>query len=283
MSAPFEIHQYPFDQQLEYTLLDQQTDFLTWPIVYFLKDRKLKEAYVGETTDMISRLKTHLKHPRKQKLSSVSLVKSELFNKSATLDIESNLIRYIAADGEFDLQNANLGISNHQYYQQKEVYWHLFRDVWDELRAMGIARHSLEYIDNSDLFKYSPYKSLSREQLQGLRTILNCLLDERAKVSLIHGGAGTGKSILAIFLFKLLKTDLSDFNRADFDGDDEELFALVQRVRDRYGSLEMALVIPMASFRKTISKVFKNIQGLSAQMVIGPAEVANKRYACITA
>jgi len=278
MSAPFQIHQYPFDDQLEFTLLDQQVDYLYWPIVYFLKDWKLKEAYVGETTDMLSRLKTHLKHPRKQKLASVSLVRSELFNKSATLDMEALLIRYIAADGEFNLQNGNLGISNHQYYQQNEVYRNLFRDVWDELRAMGIARHSLHHIDNSDLFKYSPYKSLSREQMQGLKTILFCLLDDDAKVSLIHGGAGTGKSILAIFLFKLLKTDLSDFNRADFDEDDEEMFRLVEQVRRKYGHLEMALVIPMASFRKTISKVFKNIQGLSSSMVIGPAEVANKRY-----
>ncbi|WP_400260908.1 DNA/RNA helicase domain-containing protein [Sphingobacterium sp. SG20118] len=276
MAKPFQIIPYPFDSQLELTLLQQQRDYLSWPIVYFLQDKK--EAYVGETTDMVTRMKAHLKTVRKQQLHSVSLIRSELFNKSATLDIESNLIRYIAADGQFDLQNGNLGISNHKFYQQKEVYWELFRDIWTELRAMGIARHSLEHIDNSDLFKYSPYKSLSREQTNGLKTILRCLLDDRARVSLIHGGAGTGKSILAIFLFKLLKTDLQDFNKADFDESDEELFQLVEDVRQKYGDLEMALVIPMQSFRKTISKVFKNIKGLSPKMVIGPAEVAKKKY-----
>ncbi|AIM37589.1 hypothetical protein KO02_13505 [Sphingobacterium sp. ML3W] len=276
MVKPFQIIPYPFDSQLELTLLQQQRDFLSWPIVYFLQDKK--EAYVGETTDMVTRMKAHLKTARKQQLHSVSVIRSELFNKSATLDIESNLIRYIAADGQFDLQNGNLGISNHKFYQQKEVYWELFRDIWTELRKMGIARHSLEHIDNSDLFKYSPYKSLSREQTNGLKTILRCLLDDRARVSLIHGGAGTGKSILAIFLFKLLKTDLQDFNKADFDESDEELFQLVEDVRQKYGDLEMALVIPMQSFRKTISKVFKNIKGLSPKMVIGPAEVAKKKY-----
>lgn len=194
------------------------------------------------------------------------------------MDVESNLIRYIAADGQYVLQNGNLGIADHKYYQQKEVYQVLFRDIWDELRSMGIARHSLEHIDNTDLFKYSPYKSLSKEQVTGLKIILNCLLDENAKVSLIEGGAGTGKSILAIFLFKLLKTDLHDFNHLDFDEDDQELFFLVKEVKAKYGDLNMALVIPMASFRNTISDVFKNIKGLTRKMVIGPSEMVKQKY-----
>lgn len=276
MPKQFQIVPYTFDSDLTYNLQDQQRDYLSWPVVYFLQNQK--EAYVGETTDMVTRMKAHLKTEKKQDLKTVSLILSDLFNKSATLDIESNLIRYIAADGQYNLLNGNLGISDHQFYQQKEVYWELFRDIWSELRAMGIARHSLEHIDNSDLFKYSPYKSLSREQTHGLKTILHCLLDDQAKVSLIHGGAGTGKSILAIFLFKLLKTDLKDFNHADLDEADEELFHLVEAVRHKYGQLEMGLVIPMQSFRKTISKVFKNIKGLSPKMVIGPAEVAKKKY-----
>ncbi|WP_312364877.1 DNA/RNA helicase domain-containing protein [Sphingobacterium sp.] len=276
MPKQFQIIPYPFDSQLEFTLAHQQRDYLSWPIVYFLQNTQ--EAYVGETTDMVTRMKAHLKTENKQQLKSVSLILSDLFNKSATLDLESNLIRYIAADGQFDLLNGNLGLSDHKFYQQKEIYWELFRDIWSELRTLGIARHSLEYIDNSDLFKYSPYKTLSREQTNGLKMILNCLLDDQAKVSLIHGGAGTGKSILAIFLFKLLKTDLKDFNRADFDESDEELFELVEAVRHKYGQLDIGLVIPMQSFRKTISKVFKNIKGLSPKMVIGPAEVAKRKY-----
>lgn len=274
----FTIKQYSFDTDLESTILENHREFLNWPLVYFLEEEKSKEAYVGETTDVLTRLKAHSKSERKKNLSSVNLILSEIFNKSATLDVESNLIRYIAADGIYSLQNGNLGISNHQYYQQKETYWELFKDIWGELRSMGIARHSLDYIDNSDLFKYSPYKSLSKEQINGLKTILICLLDEQAKVSFIQGGAGTGKSILAIFLFKLLKTDLNDFNYSDFDEEDEELFRLLENVKAKYGDLNMALVIPMASFRKTISNVFKNIKGLSQKMVIGPSEITRQKY-----
>lgn len=278
MSNAFSIYQYEFNSKIESELIQSNHDFLTWPVVYFLNDNKTHSAYVGETTDVISRLKTHSKSDKKKNLSSVYLILSELFNKSATLDLEAYLIRYISADGKYVLLNENLGISNHRYYQQKEIYWEVFKDIWNELRSLGIARHSLEHIDNSDLFKYSPYKSLSREQIDGLKMLLNCLLDDKAKSCLIQGGAGTGKSILAIFLFKLLKTDLEDFNYSDFEEEDQELFQLLEEVKKKYRNITMALVIPMASFRKTISTVFKNIKGLSTNMVIGPSDLAKKNY-----
>lgn len=274
----FSINHYNFDVDLEQQIIVNHRDYLSWPLVYFLNDETSKDAYVGETTDVLNRMKAHSKTEKKKDLSSVNLILSDYFNKSATLDLEANLIRYIAADGQFNLQNGNLGIANHHYFQQKEIYWELFKNIWDELKSMGIARHSLEHIDNSDLFKYSPYKSLSKEQINSLKLILNCLLDKNAKVSLIQGGAGTGKSILAIFLFKLLKTNLENFNFSDFEEDDDELFKLLKKVKDHYGEINMALVIPMASFRKTISKVFKNIQGLSPKMVIGPSELAKQKY-----
>ncbi|MGA9212069.1 DNA/RNA helicase domain-containing protein, partial [Kaistella sp.] len=59
---------------------------------------------------------------------------------------------------------------------------------------------------------------------------------------------------------------------------DEELFKLLENVKTKYGDLNMALVIPMASFRKTISNVFKNIKGLSHKMVIGPSEITKQKY-----
>jgi DUF2075 family protein/predicted GIY-YIG superfamily endonuclease len=278
MQKDFSIYHYDFNSNIETELIENHRDFLSWPIVYFLNNNKSQEAYVGETTDVIKRLNAHSKNDQKQKNTKVHLVLSGLFNKSAALDLESYLIRYISADGIYTLQNANLGIANHRYYQQKEIYWNIFKDIWSELRGLGIARHSLEHIDNSDLFKYSPYKSLSAEQISGLKMILTCLLDDKTKTSLIQGGAGTGKSILAIFIFKLLKTNLDDFNFSDFEEEDEELFKLVNKVKLKYTKMTMALVIPMSSFRKTISKVFKNIKGLSSDMVIGPSDLAKKKY-----
>src|SRR5690606_31491999 len=80
------------------------------------------------------------------------------------------------------------------------------------------------------------------------------------------------------FLFKLLLTDLSDFNYADLDDDDLEIFEKVRQIKDRYRDLKMALVIPMSSFRATIANVFRKVKGLSHKMVIGPSELVGNHY-----
>lgn len=249
-----------------------------WPIVYLLNDENVKEAYVGETTDAINRLKTHLKNNKKNKLKTFRIISSSSFNKSATLDIESLLIKYISGDGQYKLLNGNLGIANHNYYQKKEVYWDVFKDVWNGLRKDGIARHSLSHIDNSDLFKYSPYKSLTEEQKNGLYLIIDNLLDNNIHNTIIEGGAGTGKTILAIFLFKLLNSDNSDFNFRDFGNDEIELKFKIEKLKEKFPNPKMALVVPMSSLRKTLQKVFKNVKGLKASMVIGPAQLAKSHY-----
>src|ERR1700742_372854 len=116
-----------------------------WPIVYILSDGTIKEAYVGETTDTYSRMSAHLKSNSKRTLSTVHLISSEKFNKPATLDIESNLIKYISGDGQYRLLNGNIGLANHNYFQKREVYWNIFKDVWNKLRQEGITKHSIEH------------------------------------------------------------------------------------------------------------------------------------------
>lgn len=249
-----------------------------WPLVYILSDGDTKTAYVGETTDAYSRMGTHLKHKTKSKLTSVHLITSEKFNKSATLDIESNLIKYMSGDNKFTLLNGNLGLANHNYYQKKEVYWDIFNTIWNRLRAEGISKHSIEHIDNSDLFKYSPYKSLTKEQSQGLFQILQSLATGKYDNTIVEGGAGTGKTILAIFLFKILSSQLEDFSFKEFGAQENTYLDLVNQIKKVLPNPKMALVVPMSSFRTTLKKVFKNIKGLSASMVIGPAQVSKEKY-----
>jgi hypothetical protein len=249
-----------------------------WPIVYLLSDDLIKEAYVGETTDATSRLKTHLKNNKKNKLTTFRLISSQKFNKSATLDIESLLIKYLSGDGEYKLLNGNLGIANHNYYQKNEIYWDVFKNIWDGLRQVGVAKHSLKHIDNSDLFKYSPYKSLTEEQKKGLYLVIDNLLNDDIHNSIIEGGAGTGKTILAIFLFKLLNSENIDFNFRDFGDDEIELKYKIDKLKQKYPNPKMALVVPMSSLRNTLKKVFKNVKGLRANMVIGPAELARSHF-----
>ena len=273
-----EIQRFDFNQALFDHFQNQHYVKDFWPIVYVLSDGEVKEAYVGETTDAWARMNAHLKHQGKSKLTAVHLIYSDKFNKSATLDIESNLIKYLAGDGQYRLMNANVGLANHNYYQKRTVYWDIFNNIWNGLRAQGIVRHSISHIDNSDLFKYSPYKNLSPEQRHGLLLILKNLLNANIKTSVIEGGAGTGKTILAVFLFKILNTTLDDFNFQEFEEDEFEFVDLIKEVKERFPSPKMALVVPMVSFRNTLIKVFKNIKGLSQKMVIGPAEVVKTNY-----
>lgn len=273
-----EVNRFPFSAE---ALTEIEADAYAannWPLVYILSDGSTRRAYVGETTDTITRLGTHLKHPQKQSLTTVHLVSSERFNKSATLDIESSLIKYMSADGHFNLLNGNLGLSDHNYYQRDELYSRIFRETWDRLRRHGIAERSLEVIDNSDVFKYSPYKSLSADQQQGLIQIMRSLVDPGLKNIVVQGGAGTGKSVLATFLFKLIHSDLEELDLREFSEKEKELRELLRQLKQRRPRPSMALVVPMNSFRSTLKKAFRNVAGLHPNMVISPSELTKQRY-----
>jgi DUF2075 family protein len=249
-----------------------------WPIVYILNNNGVSQAYIGETIDTNSRIFTHLQSPSKSHLQEAHLISSKKFNKSVTLDIESNLIKYLHADGKYKLLNGNLGLVNHSYYQRDELYWDMFKNIWNGLISKGLAQHSLEHISNSDLFKYSPYKTLSTDQRKNLMLIIDALLSENKKSVLVEGGAGTGKTILAIFLFKLMLASNEDFNYREF-GEDEKVFVeKVKQLKLKFPNPKMGLVIAMGSFRKTIKKVFRNINGLNPSLVIGPSDLEYESY-----
>ena len=278
MSYSLQIQHQEFNNQLSDKIKLNKFISDLWPLVYILSDDLNREAYIGETTDAVSRMLAHLKNDKKRRLSVVHLITSEVFNKSATLDIESNLIRYFSGDGLFTLINGNLGIANHTYYQKNEIYWNLFKDLWKRLQKEGLAKNSLEFIDNSDLFKYSPFKALTGEQMESIILVMKSLLDKDKNTIVIEGGAGTGKTILATYLFKLLNSDLDVFTFREFGDKTLEILELAENLKNKYPNPQMGLVIPMSSFRQTIKKVFSNVKGLNAKMVIGPAEVTDKSY-----
>jgi len=76
----------------------------------------------------------------------------------------------------------------------------------------------------------------------------------------------------------LLTTDSKDFNFAEFGDEESEFIEKIILLKDKFWQPKIALVVPMSSFRKTLKKVFKNIKGLSGNMVIGPAEVTRNNY-----
>jgi DUF2075 family protein len=274
----FEIEKYPFGSRSLTKIGGRGFAEELWPIVYILSDKETREAYIGETVDVLSRFRAHLKNPEKKKLDSAHVISSEQFHKSITLDLESSLIKYMSGDGCYHLLNGNLGLVNHNYYGRQDVYDRLFVPIWERLRKEKLVSHTIRSIDNSDLFKYSPYKSLSIEQKAGLQKIISALVDPKIHNTIVQGGAGTGKTLLAVFLFKLLMTPVEDFRFEAFDETDTILFDQIKRLKERYPVPKIALVIPMSSFRATIKKVFGHIHGLKSSMVIGPSQLVREDY-----
>ncbi len=281
MSFEYLTKDYIFDHSSFNQIKEEMPTYYIFPTVYIIYCKKSKKAYIGETTNILNRVKQHLSNSEKKQLKNIKIIFSQYFNKSSVLDIESSLIQNMLADNQFKLLNANDGISNHQYYQ-KNKYEDTFQNIWKNLQFEKLVKNDLLNIQNSDLFKYSPYKQLSEDQYNAIREYLFILNNSKNETStFIQGSAGTGKTILAVYLIKLL---LSDINSDDLEDNFEvsSLIELAQEVKNKLKrnkeELKIALVIPMTSLRKTLQKVFKSIHGLSQKLVIGPNEVKHDYY-----
>ena len=245
-----------------------------WPVVYIINNSK--EAYVGETTDASIRSNQHLANEVRRKLDTINIIGDETFNKSVILDLESFLIRYMSADNKYLLQNGNGGLQNHNYYQ-REKYTNKFKDIWKMLKAKGLVKNDITMISNTDLFKYSPYKSLTVDQYMIVNDILTDLASlvnkKQPATFVVEGGAGTGKTILGIYILKLLM-QAKDAKTIEIEENQvEKSLSEILTINDAVDDLKIGLVIPMDNLRTTLKKVFKNIKGLSPSMVLSPHDV----------
>lgn len=245
-----DIVSFPFNKE-DFNKIKNYKFGKNWPVVYILENKE--EIYIGQTINAYYRSKQHFDNLERRRLKNIHVITDEEFNVSATLDIESWLIQYISADGQFILQNGNGGLKNHNYYD-KIKYKTKFEIAWEKLREMGIVKNTLEDLKNSDLFKYSPYKSLNEDQFLIARKIFNDLKSNNRNTIIVNGKPGTGKTILATYLFKFLKE------------------------KEETKDFKIGLVVPMSSLRQTISRVFSKIKGLKSNMVIGPNDVVKQEY-----
>ena len=250
-----------------------------WPVVYVLNNDD--EAYVGETVNAARRTEQHLGNSAKQSLTEIRIITDKDFNKSVVLDLESYLIKHMAADGKYRLLNGNNGIQDHDYYE-RSAYEDKFRTIWNKLRKMGVVNRSIEDIENSELYKYSPYKSLGSEQFHTEMEILQALEqyrhDKNGARIIVTGGAGTGKTILAIYLIKLF-ADINSRGGAEPDPDDylDEDIEVVYAAERIGGINKIGIVFPQKSLRTSLKDVFKGIKSLSPDMVLDTTDVV-KNY-----
>lgn len=183
-----------------------------YPIVYILYNEKKKPtAYIGQTVQAARRLKNHIDDEKRKKLNRFILIGHEKFHQSATYNIESNLINYFIADNRYQLQNVSQTRSRemHNYYQKPFYNENIFQVIWEKLRKEKIVSDSLENLRNKDIYKLSPYKELSPQQLEIKNKILDFCKEHIQKegnhVIVIEGDAGTGKSVLLSSLFNTIQ------------------------------------------------------------------------------
>lgn len=222
-----------------------------WPMLYILENGK--QAYIGESTHVKSRMSQHHSSVDKRIFDKVHFIYSSKFNQSVTLDYESKLIQYIVADEMYEVRNKNAGMADKEYYQKKE-YDEKFQVLWRKLQRENIVKHSLEELENSDLFKYSPFKELNDDQRNAVEDIIASLKQNENQTVVVNGMPGSGKTIVAIFLLKYLK-------------DSEE-----------FQDKKIGFVVPQTSLRKTLKGIFKSIYGLKSSDVLSPTDVTKQKY-----
>lgn len=257
-----------------------------WPVVYILNGSKY--AYIGETNNAYRRMGQHLKNEKRNSMRRISIILGDEFNKSATLDIENKLIQHMHADRKYILQNENAGQSVKHNYYQREVYEQTFQEIWKKLKEIGLVQKTLYEVRNSEIFKYSPYKQLTEEQFECVELLLQLtgesLSTDSHKKLVVEGGAGTGKTVLAIYFIKCL-VDLLNKN-TNFDDldtvlpEDSELLQSIELVKtiQEHKDIKIGYVIPTPSFKKTVKKIFSLTPGLSPNMVISPVDLWKNKY-----
>ena len=246
-----------------------------WPVVYLLNNET--DAYVGETVNAVVRTKQHLANPAKQQLTEIRIISDDDYNKSVILDLEAYLIKHLSGEGKYNLLNENHGMQDHDYYERTK-YESEFKKIWNSLRKKGVVEKSIEEIENSALYKYSPYKSLGVEQQESEHEILAALekygMSDKGVSIVVNGSAGTGKTILAVYLIKLFadinasgpQPDESD----DYLDEDSESVYASECIK---GIEKIAIVFPQSTLRTSMKEVFDSISSLSRDMVLDTSDV----------
>lgn len=265
------INYYDFNTNVLPNINDPVLD--GYPIVYILNNNSPNpEAYIGQTVQVKSRMKNHLKNKDRKKLDKMILIGHDKFNQSATYDIETNLINHFIADEKYKLQNKSQTAQQmtHNYYDKSYYHSVIFDDIWDKLRQDGIVKHTIEDIRNRDVFKLSPFKELSEAQMDLKTKIIefcnNHINDDTKAVFLIKGDAGTGKSVVLSSTFNTLQ-DLAK---------NKDFLYLENTLENNLYNTKNYLLVNHNEMLKTYETISESLPNLKKSNFLKPTPFINK-------
>lgn len=213
----------------DYIKVKDMTYVLDYPTVYIVNDvNKSNEytVYVGETTNIKRRTIEHIEADIKEredwhkfvesKKSKMLIIGHKYFNKSLTLDIENRLMQYLSSVEQIKKVNNRRTNQQNKYYTF-DMFEKIFSDIWEELRSKNKELFpDKKTVQDSALFKASPFHKLTEEQLKAKNSIILKIEEaltrnQNGQLILVGGEAGSGKTVLMSSLFyelsQLAQTD----------------------------------------------------------------------------
>lgn len=263
-SLPALIQNVLSNKEAEYLLSYPTVYIHYWPgkkIEYtdkkgIVHSRQLYNVYVGESNDVVSRTKEHYstgekseswQHQLKYKARDPQLVVigHSHFNKSFTLDIENRLIEYMMSSvGSVEISHNGRGNPQNEYYPVEE-FNEVFHQIWRGLRKIDKDLFLSEAeIEKSALFKASPLKKLTDEQIDAKETILAKIFEaletgSENQLIFVQGDAGTGKTVLNASLFYDIRTNGEEYFGRDIDCymmvNHDQQFSVYNQIAKRLG------------------------------------------------
>jgi len=240
----------------------------SWPMVYILSNDE--EAYVGQTTSLARRMSQHGANPEKKAFRQVNAIYNQEFNASVVLDYEHRLIDLMQGDGHFRLTNRNAGLTPTNYFS-RDAYAAMFDELWDDLRALELVDNSIDAVEQSEAFKFSPFKVLNADQEVALQSIVAAISERLTSNDpnactpiVVQGMPGTGKTVLAISLLKVLK-DLATSDDSDYA---------------HFHGINVRLLEPVTGLRQTIQRALGKTVNLAKSDIIGPNDLGKEELGC---
>ena len=283
----FTIRQFPFDKtgQASSVTADRGSN---WPVIYLINSAD--DIYIGETTSFERRFREHLRN-RKKRFSGFTKIRfaydgSE--NKSSILDYESNLIRLYAADGKFKrVLNENPGQSQDHDYFHRPFYNTKVQVLWNQLHGLKLTKQNYQSVRNSSLYKFSPFTSFTAEQRNVMKDILEDFLDslesKKSGCALIDGGAGTGKSLVAVKIIDMLLNIglyLANWKHSKGVYGPEwcSLLSRFEKYMNEHGPLRIAYIAPQQSFNTDMRRAFGKMPWKGGQDLVHNTSSIVSRY-----